>query len=209
MQAITRPDQVTKIGKAAQNREKHELQNEKPKLDNARRLRGTYFIDLDDQDHKETFKNARRKLKRPMTATMPCERMVHASTTKVPAKQDSASQKIPRTIYGCMVESHECPRQRVESSLITKHEDQIAGKGFTSMTHYNLGYKFIPMPQAMRLPDAKSCSGQAMEISRDNSSIATGKSQEQKGIYSRRSTKRQKESPLCYTDGHMSPRTRS
>ena len=36
------------------------------------------------------------------------------------------------------MEAHESTRQRVESSLLTKHEDRIAGKGFTSMTHYNL-----------------------------------------------------------------------
>ena len=32
-----------------------------------------------------------------------------------------------------------------------KHEDHIAGKGFTSMSHYNLVHKFIPMPQAMNI----------------------------------------------------------
>ena len=39
------------VGKAAQDREKHEWNIEKPKLDNARRLRGVYLIDsADDQD---------------------------------------------------------------------------------------------------------------------------------------------------------------
>ena len=40
----------TKIGKAAQNREKQEWKHEQPKLDTARRLRGIYFIDPEDQD---------------------------------------------------------------------------------------------------------------------------------------------------------------
>ena len=31
------------------------------------------------------------------------------------------------------------------------------------MTHYDLVHKFIPMPQAMKFPDGKSCSGQGME----------------------------------------------
>ena len=44
----------------------------------------------------------------------------------------------------------------MELSLPKKHEDHIAGKGFTSMTHYNLVHKFIPMPQAMKIPDAKA-----------------------------------------------------
>ena len=34
--------------------------------------------------------------------------------------------------------------------------DHIAGKGFTSMSHYNLVHKFIPMPQVMKIPDAKA-----------------------------------------------------
>ena len=38
-------DVCTKIGIAAQKREKKERANEKPKLDNARRLRGICFID--------------------------------------------------------------------------------------------------------------------------------------------------------------------
>ena len=50
VQTTTGPDHVwpeawTKIGQAAQKREKQEWANEKPELDNARRMRGTYFID--------------------------------------------------------------------------------------------------------------------------------------------------------------------
>ena len=36
----------------------------KPKLDNARKLRGFYFIDPDDKEYSEILKNARRKLER-------------------------------------------------------------------------------------------------------------------------------------------------
>ena len=54
------------------------------------------------------------------------------------------------------MEAHESTRQRLESSLPKDHEDHIAGKGFNSMTHYKLVQKFIPMPQAMKLPDAKA-----------------------------------------------------
>ena len=79
VQTTSRPDHVwpevwTKIGKAAQNREKQEWKNEKPKLDNVRRLR----------------------------------------------------------------------------------EDHIAGKGNNSLQHYNLVHIFIPMPQTMKIPDAKA-----------------------------------------------------
>ena len=55
-----------------------------------------------------------------------------------------------------MVEANESTRQRVESSLLAKHEDRIVGKSFfTSMTHYNLVLRFIPITQAMKILDAK------------------------------------------------------
>ena len=44
----------------------------------------------------------------------------------------------------------------MEPSLPEDHEDHIAGKGYNSMNHYNLVNKFIPMPQAMKIPDAKA-----------------------------------------------------
>ena len=36
------------------------------------------------------------------------------------------------------------------------HEDHIAGRGDNSLQHYNLVHKFIPMPQAMKIPAAKA-----------------------------------------------------
>ena len=43
-----------------------------------------------------------------------------------------------------------------EESLPNHHEDHIAGKGDNSLQHYNLVHKFIPMPQAMKIPAAKA-----------------------------------------------------
>ena len=75
----TRPDHVwpdvwTRIGKAAQKKEKQEWANEKPKLDNARRMRGIYFIDREDEGFKETIKYAKRKLEVHMDAAMPSKK---------------------------------------------------------------------------------------------------------------------------------------
>ena len=42
-------------------KEKQKWSHEKPKLDNARRLRGIYFIDPEGKEFKETIRNARRK----------------------------------------------------------------------------------------------------------------------------------------------------
>ena len=49
----------------------------------------------------------------------------------------------------------ESTRQRLESSPPKDHEDHIAGKGYNSMTHYNVAHKFIPMPPAMKILVAK------------------------------------------------------
>ena len=52
----------TKIGKVDQNREKQEWAKEQPKLDNARGLRGTYFIDPDDTGCVEILKMRGEKI---------------------------------------------------------------------------------------------------------------------------------------------------
>ena len=43
-----------------------------------------------------------------------------------------------------------------ESRYRNHHEDHIAGKGDNSLQHCNLVHKFIPMPQAMKIPAAKA-----------------------------------------------------
>ena len=52
-------------------REKQEWANEKPKPDNARSLRGIYFIDPEDGEYKEIIKHTGRKSEIPMDAAMP------------------------------------------------------------------------------------------------------------------------------------------
>ena len=44
----------------------------------------------------------------------------------------------------------------MEETLPKYHEDQIAGKGDKSLQHYNMGHKFIPIPQAMKIRAAKA-----------------------------------------------------
>ena len=42
------------------------------------------------------------------------------------------------------------------NSMPHYHQDHIAGKGNNSLQHYNLVHKFIPMPQAVKIPAAKA-----------------------------------------------------
>ena len=66
-QLTSRPDHLwpelwKSMGKNAKLKEKQKWSEEKIHLENARKLRGIYFIDPEDKEFKETIKNARKKL---------------------------------------------------------------------------------------------------------------------------------------------------
>ena len=63
------------MGKHAKLKEKQKWSNEKIHLENARKLRGIYFIDPEDTEFKETIKNAREKLETSVAPAMPCKIM--------------------------------------------------------------------------------------------------------------------------------------
>ena len=65
--------------------------------------------------------------------------------------------------FACILEASESTRMRMEESLPNYHEDHFAGKGDNSLQHYNLVHKFIPMPQAMKVPAAKAAVDKAWE----------------------------------------------
>ena len=56
-------------------KEKQKWSNEKLHLENARKLRGIYFIDPESEEFKETIKNARKKLETSVAPDMPCKIM--------------------------------------------------------------------------------------------------------------------------------------
>ena len=59
------------MGKHAKLKEKQKWSNEKLHLENARKLRGFYFIDPEDEKFKETIKNARKKLEHQLLLLCP------------------------------------------------------------------------------------------------------------------------------------------
>ena len=63
----------------------------------------------------------------------------------------------------CILEADESTRLRTGNSIPHHHEDHIAGKGENSLQHYNLVHKFIPMPQAVKIPAAKAAVDKAWE----------------------------------------------
>ena len=92
------------------NAKKQKWAIEKPKLENARRLRCIYFIDPDDEEVKRITKNARRKLEIPMLAAMPCklELNQHRETFGTVGQH--------KTKYFCIVEADESMRIRMQGS---------------------------------------------------------------------------------------------
>ena len=77
-QQTSRPDHIwpelwKSTGKHAKQKQK--WSNEKLHLENARKLRGIYFIDPEDEEFKETIKNARKKLETSISPAMPCKIM--------------------------------------------------------------------------------------------------------------------------------------
>ena len=139
------------MSKNAKLREKHKWAIEKPKVDNARRLRGIYFIDPEDMEFMEIIQNAGRKLETPMAPTMPCKTCKKNKHGETRSQTDDFKSK-----FACILEASESTRMRMEETLPKYHEDHIAGKGDTSLQHYNMVHKFIPMPQALKIPAAKA-----------------------------------------------------
>ena len=82
-----------------------------------------------------------------MALAMPCYIMKNC--------RSGASNKI-KTKLACILEADESTRMFMGNSIPHHHEDYIAGKGENSLQHYNLVHKFIPMPQAMKIPAAKA-----------------------------------------------------
>ena len=95
-----------------------------------------------------------------------------ASMEKSVARLDDIKSK-----FACILEASESTRMRMEESPPKYHEDHIAGKGDNSLQHYNLVHKFIPVPQAMKIPAAKAAVDKKWEKHEKKSGLRQNKSQ--------------------------------
>ena len=162
-QVTSRPDHLwpelwIKLGRNSKLKEKHKWSNEKPKLDNARRLRGIYFIDLEDKEFKETIMNARKKWETPVASAIP-----RKTSKKSKHGETRGGTNEFKSKFACILKASESTRLRMEESLRNYHEDHVAGKGDKSVQHNKLVHKFIPMPQAMKIPAAKAAADKEWE----------------------------------------------
>ena len=127
------PDMWKHMFDASKHKAKQKYGIEKPKLDNARKLRGIFFIEPDDEEFKHTIKNAIRKLEIPMQAAMPC---------KTPIKSGGETHcgiVKHETQYVCIVDADESTRIRLEGVPNRYHEQNIAAKRINSLCHCILG----------------------------------------------------------------------
>ena len=135
---------------------------EKPKLDNARQLRGFFFIEPENEEFRHIINNARRKLELPMPAAMPCKTPANCNgeTCRTIGKR--------KTKFACIVDADESMRIRLEGVPHRYHEDHIA----------TLVHKFIPMPQALKNTRCEGCCGNRMGKWK-NTGMAADKGQKQ------------------------------
>ena len=83
-----------------------------------------------------------------------------------------------RTRFTCIVDADESTRPR-QGAVHISHQDHITAKRVNSVTQYSLLHKFIPMPQAMKIPDAKAAVVKEKGKIGDKSCMAADKSQKQ------------------------------
>ena len=91
-----------------------------------------------------------------MEAAMSCE----LKTTKSSYQHreiDGGSNKIQKSKHACIVEACEFTRKPFGGDPFQKiTEITLRRRWFHSLSHCNLVYKFVLMPQAMKIPDAKA-----------------------------------------------------
>ena len=114
-------------------------------------MKGIYFMDPDDKEFEKTNQKRWEKSELPMEAAVACKLKTfwHREIVANPTKPK-------KTKHACIVEAGASTTKLVECTLPKDHEDHIAEKGFNSISHCNLMHKFVPMPQAMKIPDVKA-----------------------------------------------------
>ena len=138
------------MAKNAKLKEKQKWSHEKLHLDNARKLRGIFSLTLRTRNSRRPSGKLARNWKHQwlllcfakLIRTIRIAGLVHPTKIK--------------TKLACILEASESTRLRMGESLPAHYEDHIAGRGDNSLQHYNQVHKLIPMPEAMKIPEAKA-----------------------------------------------------
>ena len=141
------------MGKNAKLKERKKWSNEKLHLENARKLRGIYFIDPEDEEFKETIKNVRKKLETSVAPAMPCKIMKNCGS--------DGYNKI-KTKLACILEADESTRMGMGNSIPHHHEDHICRKRSKFITAQQLGSQIYSFASSYENFSSKSSGGQGM-----------------------------------------------
>ena len=133
------PELWKSMGMHAKLKEKQKWSDEKLHLENARKLRGIYFIDLEDKEFKETTKNACKKLETSVAPAMPSKIMKNCGS--------SVSNKIKNKL-ACILEADESTRMRMENSIPHCHQDILQEK---ERIHYSTRIWFTNLILCLKL----------------------------------------------------------
>ena len=175
--------------KAARKKEIQEWAIEKPKLDNARKLRGIYFIDPEDGEYKDTIKNAKEKVGgyrwKLLCFTSWLRRSVPRRCRKPTAKpkNPTKSKRPSMPVLWQLTKPQGSVWSLLFPEIIRNHEDHISEKGVLFNDSLQFGahiYSHAPSDENSR---CKSRSGQRMEDAREDASMATGQGKEQEKVY--------------------------
>ena len=169
------PDMWTRVSDAAKKVAKQRWAIEKPKLDNARQLRGIHFIET-RRWRVQAHNQSRSKKVGSTDDSSDALQNTKKKQWEDPPQYWETQDKI--CLYCWWRRKHETKARR-SSTQISPNQDRITEKGMNSMNHYSLVHKFIPMPQAMKLPDAKAAVEKDMGQIGENSGMAADKSQKQ------------------------------
>ena len=162
------PELWKSIGKHAKLKEKQKWSNEKIYLENARKLRGIYFIDPEDKEFKETIKNARKKLETSVAPAMPCKILKHCGS--------GAPNKIT-TKLACILEADESTRMRMGKFDATLSSRPYCRKRREFITALQLGSQIYPYASSRENSCSESSGGQGMGKLEKISALEPDKSQ--------------------------------
>ena len=202
-QATTRPDHLwpeirSGLSKAAQRKEKQQWATDKPKFDDARKLRSMYFIKPGWGSVQGDHWNARKKWEIPMEAAMPCKLWTTKSHNKLleTDSETKGSNRIQKTKHACIVRALESMRKRVWNLLYQK---------IMKITSREKGsIRYVTTKWCTFVLVWESSSGQRMGEARKVAGVAIEQREEVKGEVVLEAQNREKNSSFCYAEGHLS-----
>ena len=164
------------MSKNSQQKEKRHWVIDKPKLGNARKLRGTCNIEQEDMNIEELREKRKKKLKVIVDSGIPCKLRKMPGRTSLKAafgpdetNADDGKEKFyaPPTQERRKLCVHafvnpaglwESARRRGPKQRV--REDHTAGRRSNSLSHKNLAHKLVPFAPCNENPGRKSCSRQ-------------------------------------------------